>query len=140
MAPCILMQSVAVLLPDFTTDGPPVEKSGCSLLHRTQSCHAHQNKKTKAAALKTAALRLNLISALGGSGDFPAGNARRASAGAVARLRGSFSLRLAFWRALRGGHFLSGIVQPTLEVIIRETVVHLHRKKRADLGIALINI
>jgi len=41
---------------------------------------------------------------------------------------------------LRGGHFLSGSVQPTLEVTITETVVHLHRKKRPDLGIALISI
>jgi len=41
---------------------------------------------------------------------------------------------------LRGGHFLSGTVQPTLEVTIRETVVHLRRKKRDDLGIALISI
>lgn len=42
--------------------------------------------------------------------------------------------------SLRGGHFLSGSVQPTLEVTITETVVHLRRKKRADLGIALISI
>jgi uncharacterized protein len=42
--------------------------------------------------------------------------------------------------SVRGGHFVSGLVQPTLEVIIRESVVHLRRKKRADLGIALINI
>jgi uncharacterized protein len=41
---------------------------------------------------------------------------------------------------LRGGHFLSGVVQPTLEVTIVETVVHLRRKKRPDLGIALISI
>lgn len=41
---------------------------------------------------------------------------------------------------VRGGHFLSGTVQPTLEVTIRETVVHLRRKKRDDLGIALISI
>lgn len=41
---------------------------------------------------------------------------------------------------LRGGHLLSGSVQPTLEVTITETVVHLHRKKRPDLGIALISI
>jgi uncharacterized protein len=41
---------------------------------------------------------------------------------------------------LRGGHLLSGSVQPTLEVTITETAVHLHRKKRDDLGIALINI
>jgi uncharacterized protein len=42
--------------------------------------------------------------------------------------------------SLRGGHLLSGSVQPTLEVTITETVEHLRRKKRADLGIALINI
>ena len=42
--------------------------------------------------------------------------------------------------SVRGGHFLSGSVRPTLEVTIRETVAHLRRKKRADLGIALINI
>ena len=41
---------------------------------------------------------------------------------------------------LRGGHFLSGSVQPTLEVTITESVVHLRRKKRPDLGIALINV
>jgi hypothetical protein len=41
---------------------------------------------------------------------------------------------------LRGGHLLSGLVQPTLEVTIIETVVHLRRKKRADLGIALIDV
>ena len=38
----------------------------------------------------------------------------------------------------RGGHFLSGVVRPTLEVTIIETALHLPRKKRADLGIALI--
>jgi uncharacterized protein len=42
--------------------------------------------------------------------------------------------------SVRGGHFLSGSVQPTLEVTITETVGHLRRKKRADLGIALISI
>ena len=41
---------------------------------------------------------------------------------------------------LRGGHLLSGSVQPTLEVTITETVVNLRRKKRADLGIALISV
>ena len=41
---------------------------------------------------------------------------------------------------LRGGHFLSGLVQPTLEVTITESVAHLRRKKRSDLGIALISI
>ncbi len=39
----------------------------------------------------------------------------------------------------RGGHFLQGIVQPTLEVRIVETPAHLRRRKRADLGIALID-
>jgi predicted DNA-binding protein with PD1-like motif len=42
--------------------------------------------------------------------------------------------------SVRGGHFLSGLVQPTLEVTIRESVVQLRRRKRADLGIALISI
>lgn len=41
---------------------------------------------------------------------------------------------------LRGGHLLSGSVQPTLEVTITEAVVHLRRKKRPDLGIALISL
>jgi uncharacterized protein len=41
--------------------------------------------------------------------------------------------------SLRGGHFLSGTVRPTLEVAIRETVAQLRRKKRDDLGIALID-
>jgi hypothetical protein len=31
-------------------------------------------------------------------------------------------------------------VRPTLDVTIRETVAHLRRKKRPDLGIALISI
>ncbi|MDE1933289.1 MAG: DNA-binding protein [Bradyrhizobium sp.] len=42
--------------------------------------------------------------------------------------------------SVKGGHFLSGSVQPTLEVTITETAGHLRRKMRADLGIALINI
>jgi predicted DNA-binding protein with PD1-like motif len=42
--------------------------------------------------------------------------------------------------SVRGGHFLSGSVQPTLEVTISETATHLRRKKRADLGIALISL
>ena len=42
--------------------------------------------------------------------------------------------------SVRGGHFLSGDVRPTLEVTIVETASHLRRKKRADLGIALIDI
>jgi predicted DNA-binding protein with PD1-like motif len=42
--------------------------------------------------------------------------------------------------SVRGGHFLFGSVRPTLEVTIRETVAHLRRKNRADLGLALIEI
>jgi predicted DNA-binding protein with PD1-like motif len=42
--------------------------------------------------------------------------------------------------SVRGGHFLCGNVRPTLEVRIVETVRQLRRKKRADLGIALIDI
>lgn len=40
---------------------------------------------------------------------------------------------------VRGGHFLRGIVRPTLEVTITETPAHLRRIKRPDLGIALID-
>jgi len=39
----------------------------------------------------------------------------------------------------RGGHLLEGIVRPTLEVIVTETATTLRRRKRADLGIALID-
>jgi len=42
--------------------------------------------------------------------------------------------------SVRGGHFISGTVRPTLEVTIRETAADLRRRKRADLGIALISI
>ncbi|TMJ31538.1 MAG: DNA-binding protein [Alphaproteobacteria bacterium] len=38
----------------------------------------------------------------------------------------------------RGGHFLKGIVRPTLEVTIVETPVQLRRRKQPGLGIALI--
>ncbi|WP_454627302.1 PPC domain-containing DNA-binding protein [Bradyrhizobium cenepequi] len=40
----------------------------------------------------------------------------------------------------RGGHLLAGVVRPTLEVVLTETPAKLRRKKRADLGIALIDI
>jgi predicted DNA-binding protein with PD1-like motif len=40
----------------------------------------------------------------------------------------------------RGGHFLKGIVRPTLEVTIVETPVRLRRRKRPELGIALIDL
>jgi predicted DNA-binding protein with PD1-like motif len=40
----------------------------------------------------------------------------------------------------RGGHLLTGTVRPTLEVVVTETPLHLRRKKKADLGIALIDL
>jgi predicted DNA-binding protein with PD1-like motif len=40
----------------------------------------------------------------------------------------------------RGGHFLSGIVRPTLEVTIMETPARLRRRKRPELGLALIDL
>jgi uncharacterized protein len=42
--------------------------------------------------------------------------------------------------SVRGGHLLEGIVRPTLEVTIVETAAHLRRKKRPELGIALIDL
>jgi uncharacterized protein len=42
--------------------------------------------------------------------------------------------------SVRGGHLMEGTVRPTLEVTITETAAHLRRKKRPDLGIALIKI
>ena len=42
--------------------------------------------------------------------------------------------------SVRGGHLLSGKVRPTLEVMIVETASSLRRRKRADMGIALIDI
>ena len=39
----------------------------------------------------------------------------------------------------RGGHFLKGTVRPTLEVTIVETPAHLRRRRRPELGIALID-
>jgi uncharacterized protein len=40
----------------------------------------------------------------------------------------------------RGGHLLNGIVRPTLEVVVTETPAHLRRRKKVDLGIALIDL
>ncbi|HEX3888792.1 MAG TPA: PPC domain-containing DNA-binding protein [Phenylobacterium sp.] len=40
----------------------------------------------------------------------------------------------------RGGHFIEGIVHPTLEVTVVETPAHLRRRKRPELGIALIDL
>lgn len=39
----------------------------------------------------------------------------------------------------RGGHLLKGAVDPTLEVVLTETPARLRRRKRPDLGIALID-
>lgn len=40
----------------------------------------------------------------------------------------------------RGGHLLEGIVRPTLEVMVTEPPAHLHRRRRPELGIALIDL
>ena len=40
----------------------------------------------------------------------------------------------------RGGHLLAGTVRPTLEVVLTEVPAMLRRKKKPDLGIALIDI
>jgi predicted DNA-binding protein with PD1-like motif len=40
----------------------------------------------------------------------------------------------------RGGHLLEGIVRPTLEVMVAETPAYLRRKKKPELGIALIDL
>jgi predicted DNA-binding protein with PD1-like motif len=40
----------------------------------------------------------------------------------------------------RGGHLLAGTVRPTLEAVLTEAPKALRRKKRADLGIALIDV
>ncbi|MES2193372.1 MAG: PPC domain-containing DNA-binding protein [Pseudomonadota bacterium] len=40
----------------------------------------------------------------------------------------------------RGGHLLEGKVRPTLEVVLEEASVGLRRRKRPELGIALIDL
>jgi len=40
----------------------------------------------------------------------------------------------------RGGHLIEAIVEPTLEVTLVESPAHLRRKKRPELGIALIDL
>lgn len=40
----------------------------------------------------------------------------------------------------RGGHLMEGHVRPTLEVTLTETPAHLVRKKKPELGLALIDI
>lgn len=41
--------------------------------------------------------------------------------------------------SVRGGHFLEGRVNPTLEVVLRETPAELRRRFRSEIGIALID-
>jgi predicted DNA-binding protein with PD1-like motif len=43
-------------------------------------------------------------------------------------------------RSTRGGHLLEGIVRPTLEVMVAKTPACLRRKKKPELGIALIDL
>lgn len=40
----------------------------------------------------------------------------------------------------RGGHLLEGIVRPTLEVMVQEAPAFLRRRRRPELGIALIDL
>ncbi|MEF0943714.1 PPC domain-containing DNA-binding protein [Rhizobium sp. BR 362] len=40
----------------------------------------------------------------------------------------------------RGGHFIEGIVHPTLEVTIIETPAYMHRRHHKDFGISLIEL
>lgn len=40
----------------------------------------------------------------------------------------------------KGGHFIKGVVHPTLEIIVRESAVGFRRRKRDDIGIALIDL
>jgi uncharacterized protein len=40
----------------------------------------------------------------------------------------------------RGGHFMEGIVRPTLEVVVTETAQNLRRRQRPEIGIALIDL
>ncbi|RWA73158.1 PPC domain-containing DNA-binding protein [Mesorhizobium sp.] len=40
----------------------------------------------------------------------------------------------------RGGHLLEGIVRPTLEITVLESPGYLRRRKRPELGIALIDL
>ncbi|MBZ9708167.1 DNA-binding protein [Mesorhizobium sp. ESP7-2] len=40
----------------------------------------------------------------------------------------------------RGGHLLEGTVRPTLEITVVEAPDHLRRRKRAEFGVALIDL
>jgi predicted DNA-binding protein with PD1-like motif len=39
-----------------------------------------------------------------------------------------------------GGHLLGGHVRPTLEVIVTESPVHLHRRSDPETGLALLRL
>jgi uncharacterized protein len=41
---------------------------------------------------------------------------------------------------VRGGHLLAAEVWPTLEVVVRESPVHLHKTEHPELGLALIDL
>jgi predicted DNA-binding protein with PD1-like motif len=41
---------------------------------------------------------------------------------------------------VHGGHFLDGLVWPTLEVVLSEMPVHLRRSQDEESGLALINL
>jgi hypothetical protein len=40
----------------------------------------------------------------------------------------------------RGGHLIIGIVRPTLEAVLIESPIHLHRKFNSEFGLALIDL
>ncbi|ESY95241.1 DNA-binding protein [Mesorhizobium australicum] len=42
--------------------------------------------------------------------------------------------------ATKGGHLLEGTVRPTLEITVVEAPGHLRRRKRAEFGVALIDL
>ena len=42
--------------------------------------------------------------------------------------------------SVRGRHLLKGLVQPTLEVTVVEAPAHLRRRRRPELGLALIDL
>lgn len=40
----------------------------------------------------------------------------------------------------RGGHLVSGVVRPTLEVILVESPIHLRRRHHPEIGLALLDL
>lgn len=41
---------------------------------------------------------------------------------------------------VRGGHFLSGVVRPTLEIVVTETPAHLTRRHDEETGLPLLDL